>query len=406
MRILYVVQRYGEQIAGGAEQHAREFAERLVERDHQVTVLTTCAQSYVDWANAYPHGWSELNGVAVYRVPVEQRRNPHLFSRFNSRMSTAPGVRPLAVQREWMQMQGPYAPTLVPWVRHHARSYDAVVFITYLYWTTWAGLRECAGAVPTLLHPTAHDEPPMRLSIFQEVMRAPDAFAFLTPEEADLVRDRFPGAPPGDVMGIGVDMDRDGDADAFRRRYGLGNAPYLLYVGRVDPAKGASELIDYFIACKRRTPSDLKLVLLGELLVEDPRRTDVVVTGFVDEATRNGALAGARALVHPSYFESFAMVLTETFAQRRPALVQGRAAVLAGHARRSGAAIPYTGFAEFEAAVELVRTAPELADRMGAAGRRYVEQEYDWRVVLDRYEHTLERVAQGAFVHEGVTNFR
>jgi len=113
--------------------------------------------------------------------------------------------------------------------------------------------------VPTLLHPTAHDEPPMRLSIFQEVMRAPDAFVFLTPEEADLVRARFPGAPSGDVVGIGVEMDRPGDADAFRRTYGLGDTPYLLYVGRVDPAKGAAELLDYFVAYKERNPGDLKL---------------------------------------------------------------------------------------------------------------------------------------------------
>ena len=247
MRVLYVVQRYGEQIAGGAEQHARAFAERLVERDHHVTVLTTCAQSYTDWANEYPRGWSKSNGVSVFRVPVEVSRNPHLFSRFNARMSQAEGVRPLALQREWMQMQGPYAPELVPWIRHNARTYDAVVFITYLYWSTWAGLRECAGAVPTLLHPTAHDEPPLRLSIFQEVLRAPDAFAFLTPEEADLVRERFPEAPPGEVVGIGVETNQPGDADSFRRRYGSGGAPYLLYVGRVDPAKGASELIEYFV---------------------------------------------------------------------------------------------------------------------------------------------------------------
>ena len=39
-------------------------------------------------------------------------------------------------------------------------------------------------------------------------MRAPDAFAFLTPEEADLVRERFPGAPPGEVVGIGVETDQ------------------------------------------------------------------------------------------------------------------------------------------------------------------------------------------------------
>ena len=406
MRVLYVVQRYGEQIAGGAEQHARAFAERLVERDHRVTVATTCAQSYVDWANAYPRGWSSCNGVSVYRIPVELRRNHHLFSRFNARMSTAPGVRPLAVQREWMQMQGPYAPDLVPWMRRHARSFDVVVFITYLYWTTWAGLGECSGAVPTLLHPTAHDEPPLRLSIFQEVLRAPDAFAFLTPEEADLVRRRFPGAPPGDVVGIGVEMDRPGDAAAFRRQFELGETPYLLYVGRVDPAKGASELIDYFVAYKQRNPSDLKLVLLGELLVEDPARSDVVVTGFVDEPVRNGALAGALALVHPSYFESFAMVLTETFAQRRPALVQRRSAVLEGHAGRSGGALPYTGFAEFEAAVELLRTTPDLADELGAAGRRYVEREYDWDVVMARYETTLDRVAREGSLRAEAINAR
>ena len=101
----------------------------------------------------------------------------------------------------------------------------------------------------------------------------------------------------------------------------------------------------------------------------------------------------ALALVHPSYFESFAMVLTESFAQRRPALVQRRCAVLEGHAQRSGGALPYSGFAEFEAVVDELHAAPELADALGAAGRRYVEQDYDWDVVMARYERTLEQVA-------------
>jgi glycosyltransferase involved in cell wall biosynthesis len=393
MRVLYVVQRYGEQIAGGSEQHARAFAERLAARGHSVTVLTTCAASYVDWANAYPGGWSSSNGVAVYRVPVAMARNPHLFGAFNARLSPVSGVRPLSLQRQWMQMQGPYAPELVPWLRRHVRSFDVVVFITYLYWTAWAGLRECAGAVPTLLHSTAHDEPPLRLSIFEEVFRAPDAFVFLTPEEAELVRERFPDSPPGEVVGIGMETDRPGDADAFRRRFGLGTDPYLLYVGRVDPAKGATELIEFFVEYKNRNPGDLRLVLLGERLVDVPSRPDIVVTGFVDEPTRDGALAGTLALVHPSYFESFAMVLTEAFAQRRPALVQGRCSVLNGHARRSGAALPYAGFFEFEAAVDALLDTPGLADELGRAGRRYVEREYDWDVVMARYERVLARVA-------------
>ena len=134
-------------------------------------------------------------------------------------------------------------------------------------------------------------------------------------------------------------------------------------------------------------------MLLGELLVDDPRHPDIVTTGFVDEQTRNDALAGALALVHPSYFESFAMVLTETFAQGRPALVQQRCTVLDGHAHRSEGALPYTGFAEFEASAELLRTTPELADAMGAAGRRYVEAEYRWDVVLARYRSLIETAA-------------
>jgi glycosyltransferase involved in cell wall biosynthesis len=397
MRILYVVQRYGEEIAGGAEQHARAFAERLVARGHAVTVLTTCASSYVDWGNTFPRGWTSCNGVAVHRTPVALGRNSHLFSPFNARMSGT-GLRPLSVQRDWMQMQGPYAPEFIPWLRRRARSFDVVVFITYLYWSTWAGLRECAGAVPTLLHTTAHDEPPLRLSIFEEVLRAPDEFVFLTPEEGDLVHERFPGSPPGEVVGIGMETTHPGDAEGFRRRFGLGTDPYLLYVGRVDPAKGAGELIDYFVAYKNRNPKrrdggDLRLVLLGERLVEVPDRSDIVVTGFVDEATRDGALAGTMALVHPSYFESFAMVLTEAFAQRRPALVQGRCAVLSGHAHRSGAALPYSGFAEFEAAVDTLLASPDLADALGRAGRRYIEREYDWDVVMARYERVLARVA-------------
>jgi len=86
------------------------------------------------------------------------------------------------------------------------------------------------------------------------------------------------------------------------------------------------------------------------------------------------------------------MVLTESFAQRRPALVQRRCAVLEGHALRSGGALPYTGFAEFEAAVSRLRASPELADALGGAGRRYVEREYDWDVVMERYEDALAAV--------------
>jgi glycosyltransferase involved in cell wall biosynthesis len=391
MRILYVVQRYGETIAGGAEQHCREIAERMARRGHQVEVATTCAQSYVDWADAYPPGRTSVSGVVVHRFRVAAPRANLQFNELNRRMVRGRGPRPRFVQEEWMRQQGPWSPELISWLERNAHRYDCVVCFTYLYWTTWAALRALRGRVPLVLHPTVHDEPPLRLSLFDSEFRAPDAFALSTPEEIDLIRDRFHIDPPGAVVGIGVEVGA-ADGARFRAAYRLGDRPYLLYVGRIDPGKGALALVDFFIAYKERHPDDdLMLVLVGDALVDVPERDDIIVTGFVDYQTRDDALAGTLALAQPSFFESFSMILTEAFAFGRPAIVQGRCEVLAGHAHRSGAAIPYDSFAEFESALEILRADPTLADTMGAAGKAYVEREYTWDIVLERYEALLER---------------
>ena len=38
----------------------------------------------------------------------------------------------------------------------------------------------------------------------------------------------------------------------------------------------------------------------------------------------------------------------------------------------------------------MLLNSPALVEAMGAAGRAYVEREYSWDVVLDRYESLLE----------------
>ncbi|MGH9038907.1 MAG: glycosyltransferase, partial [Acidimicrobiia bacterium] len=150
----------------------------------------------------------------------------------------------------------------------------------------------------------------------------------------------------------------------------------------------------FFTAYKERNPGALRLVLLGDPVFTLPSHPDLVATGVVDDATRRAALAGALALVQPSYFESFSMVLTEAWAARKAALVQGHCEVLATQATRAGGGLPYRGFAEFEAAVDLLLTDPDLAGALGAAGRRYVEENYTWPAVMDRYERFLTSVAR------------
>ena len=394
MRILFVVQRYGRDVPGGAEGLCRELATRLAARAHEVHVATTCARSYADWADEYEPGTTVIDGVSVHRFSVARPRDAARFGDVAARVTL--GTEPIALelQEEWMRLQGPWVPALVDWLDERGDEFDVAVFVTYLYWTSWAGLRALAGRIPTVLLPTAHDEPTLRLPMFQLLFALPDAMAFLTEEEAALVRDRFPGAPPGAVLGAGVDfgaLGTDAAVSRFRERYGLRDRPYLVVVGRLDPGKGSDELADYFVAYRERNPSrDLALVVVGEPMYELDAHPDIVVTGFVDEETLQAAVAGAVVAVQPSYRESFSLVLAEAWSEGKPALVQRACAVTNGQVRRSGGGIPYRGYAEFEAAIDLLLDAPELAATLGARGRAFVEAHYAWDDVLRRYERVMQ----------------
>ncbi|MHB8464859.1 MAG: glycosyltransferase family 4 protein [Acidimicrobiales bacterium] len=388
--MLFVVQRYGVEVAGGAEAACRELAWRMAARGHEVHALTSCAISYVDWANAYPEGDVEIDGVHVHRLAVARTRDSRFFGPLNGRAVWGRQPTPRFLQAEWMRLQGPDLPGLVPWIQERAAGFDVVIFVTYLYATTFDGLPVAAGLAPTILLPAAHDEPPFWVPLFDPVLRLPTAFAFLTEEEQALVERRSRVRRPSSVIGLGVDLDAAGDGQRFRAEFGIGDRPYLLYVGRLDPGKGSDELYDFFTTLKTRRSDDLALVVVGEPVKPFPPHPDVFTTGFVSEQAKVDAIGGCMALVMPSYFESFSIVLAEAWAQSKPALVNGRCAVLVGQAQRSEGAIPYEGYAQFEAAVDLLIEHPSLQSDLGFRGRRYVASRYHWDTVLAHLEHLSE----------------
>jgi len=393
VRLLFVVQRYGAEVIGGAELACRQFATHLAERGHVVHALTSCAVGYEEWADVYPPGSSAVDGVTVHRLPVVRRRDPISFGRLDQRTVWSRGVHPLVLERAWMEAQGPVLAGQARWLRGAAASYDVVVFFTYLYRTTWIGLPVAAPLVPTVLHPTAHQEPHFNLALFDTMLRLPTAYAYFTEEEAQLIAVRTGTPRSGRVVGIGSDLAIVGSGDRFRRATGLGSRPYVLFVGRVVAEKGSLELYDYFVAYKRRCPGPLALVIVGDPLRDVPAHPDVVTMGYVTESVKADAMAGALALAQPSYFESFSLVLSEAWAQGTAALVQGHCDVLAGQVSRSGGGIAYRGYAEFEAAVDLLLAEPALGPTLGARGRAYVARRYSWDAVLRRYERLLGETA-------------
>jgi glycosyltransferase involved in cell wall biosynthesis len=393
VRLLYVVQRYGAEIAGGAEAHCRAFARQLVGRGHEVEVVTSCARDYASWANAYAAGDELDDNVVVHRLAVTGERDMKFFAPLSDRVLSSRYLAPAHLQERWLHAQGPVLGDLVPWLNANLDRFDVVIFFTYLYYPTPVGVAFVAGRCPVVLHPTAHDEPPFRLPMFRSMMRLVDAFAFSTPEEEALVRTRIGAGPASTVVGVGVDPPRPVPDALARTALGLGDRPYLLCLGRVEALKGSLELAAFFAAYKARQPGPLMLVFAGDRVQTPDPHPDVVLAGVVSDEVKRSLLVGCELLVAPSFYESFSMVLTEAWVYGKATLVQGRCDVLAGQVERTGAGLAYTGFAEFETALDLLRGDAALRGRLGAAGARYVEENYTWDAVMQRYESLLERAA-------------
>jgi glycosyltransferase involved in cell wall biosynthesis len=283
-------------------------------------------------------------------------------------------------------------PSLIEEIRSRADEPDLWIFYTYLYYPTLAGLPLVAER--SVLHPALHDEAQARLPIVRTVVRSAAGVYLHSPEEWELIL-RLMGWPPGraGLVGLGVDEGK-GDPDAFRSRIGLGNEPYLMYLGRVEDGKGTTDLARMFAAFKGRHPGPLNLVIAGPVVQAPPPHDDIVVPGILGDDERWGALEGAAAFVHPSPAESFGIVLLEAWTKAKPVLVNGRCTVTAGHVRRSKGGLAYRDYADFEAALEILLGEPHTAAALGANGLAYASG-LTWGSVMDRYQSFLERVAEG-----------
>jgi glycosyltransferase involved in cell wall biosynthesis len=382
LKIAYVVQRYGPAIWGGAEAHCRDYAERLAARGLEVEVFTTCATDYRTWANELPEGESVEAGVVVRRFPVARERSAD-FDDLCDRVLSDPAAATADLQLHWMEQQGPDSPRLIDALREEHGRFDLVVFVTYLYFTTYFGLP--VAHERSVLHPTAHDEAPIRLSIFDDMFRLPRAFVFLTPEERRFVHRRFElGDVPQLVSGVGVEVPEMVDGERGRKRLGAAGR-YVLYLGRIDRSKGIDHMCAFYDAYRRRTGTDVELVLVGDPVAAVPDTDGIRVVGPVDDHEKWDALAGAEALIQPSFHESFAINLLEAWSVGTPAIVNGATDVMTGHCRRSGGGVWYQSYAEFEACMDRLLGDPPLAGALGRRGAAYVKTRYAWDRLIDRY---------------------
>src|SRR5919205_1124152 len=173
MKLAIVVQRYGADISGGAELHARYIAEHLAERA-DVRVLTTCARDYVTWRNELPAGGDIVNGIAVERFPVARERDVFDFGRRSTHVFDC--VHSVADELLWLESEGPLSPRLIARLRQLGTELDFVLLFSARYYQAYFGAR----AVPerAVLVPTAEREASLGLSVFGPLFRGVRAIMY------------------------------------------------------------------------------------------------------------------------------------------------------------------------------------------------------------------------------------
>jgi glycosyltransferase involved in cell wall biosynthesis len=387
MRIGLIVQRYGEEVIGGAELHARWVAQRLAER-HQVEVLTTTAVDYLTWENKYAPGVTTVGGLPVRRFEVARRRTPEGFDLLSSKVHFFDHTD--EEERRWIEEHGPVTPGLVEHLRARHSDYDALIFFSYRYWTTYHGLQ--VAPARSILVPTAEDDGAVRLRIFKPLFRLPAAYAFNSVEEKELLLAMTAAASlPGEVVGVGIEDSAVVPVDEIRKRLDvLGD--YAVYVGRIEREKGCSRLFEDFLRYVQERAPHLTLVLVGRAVLPIPVHVNVTHLGVLSDAEKLSVIAASRLLVHPSPFESLSMALLEAWKMGRPALVNGRCAVLRGQVQRANGGLYYASYEEFAEGLGWLLGHPRAADALGRAGQAYYQANYSWPVVMGKYDRLLASV--------------
>lgn len=293
MKILQVTPRYPPR-SGGVETHVQEISERLVERGHDVTVVT---------ADLGPD------------VQAEETRNGVEVRRFHG---LAPGDAYHV------------APRIYPAVRDldadvvHAHNYHALPAL-------FAAL--AVDDDPFVVTPHYHGESASAfrtrlLSLYRPLggraLRTADRVVAVSEWERDQIQAHF--GVDATVIPNGIDVDRFRKADPVERA-----RPYILCVGRLVEYKDIQDVIralpllpDYDLVVAGDGPYRRQLEEAATVAGVTDR---VHFEGYVPTADLAGLYAGADAYVSLSRFEAYGMTVGEALAAGTPCVVRDSGAL-------------------------------------------------------------------------------
>lgn len=386
MNIIHLAPYYAPAYAfGGVVRSVEGLAQAQARRGHAVTVLTTDA---LDRQARYAGPAEEvLDGVRVVRA---RNLSPWLRGRLN--LSTPPGL-PAAARRLL-----PEADVL------HSHEFRTVENLLVTPIAARLGRPLALSPHGTLALNTGRSGFKAAWDrLFSPAMaRRFDRIIGLTAAEAaeaESLWAAFGGQARVRVIPNGVDPDEYADLPgraAFREKYGLGDAPVCLFMGRLHPRKGVVALVEAF---RQANILGARLVIAGpdEGALDAVRPLldgRMILTGYLGGQDRLAALAAADVLALPAVGEGLPMVALEAMAAGRPVIVSPGCYL--PEAAQYGAGLEVEPAVEpLAAALETLLCNADLRARMGAAAQVLVRMRFAWDNVTRQMETVYQEMIEG-----------
>jgi glycosyltransferase involved in cell wall biosynthesis len=263
-----------------------------------------------------------------------------------------------------------HTPRLGPWLRENAGRFDAVVVHGMWQWpgicvfhalASGRKMKHFDDSLPATRYPPLFVMPHGMLDpwfqrdrsrrvkavrnwfywwmVERRVVNGAAGLLFTCEEELRLARTTFGAYRPKREVNVGYGIEAPPEFSermraAFLERVpGLGQKPYLLFLGRIHPKKGVDILVEAFLGGRDARDSEFDLVIAGpgwdsaygkRICERIDGEARIHAVGMLEGDAKWGAIHGCQALILPSHQENFGIAVVEALGCGRPVLISNK----------------------------------------------------------------------------------
>jgi glycosyltransferase involved in cell wall biosynthesis len=195
---------------------------------------------------------------------------------------------------------------------------------------------------------------------------------------------------------------KSADVDGFRRKFGLPQGPFVLFLGRMNEIKGPDLLLNAFATAAAARP-EMHLVFAGpdggmskalrSIVRQHRLENRVRFIGPIRGSDKSDACHAATLLAIPSRQEAMSIVVLEAGICGTPVLITDQCGFDQLESSGGGKVAPAT-VGGLESAMRYMLADPQRLRAMGQRLRDYVCSEFLWDVIVQKYVRLFNMVLQ------------